>query len=59
MGMDPKDVSCHYFNTSFLIVLSWFEEVQVIYVSTELISADLLQLDAYFRDTWSQGADPG
>ena len=57
--MDSKDISYHCFSTSFLIVTSWPEEVQVTYVSTELISADLLEFCAYFWDTWSQGVDPG
>ena len=49
--MEPKDISYHCFNISFLIVPSWPEEVQVTYVSTKLISADLLEFCAYFRDT--------
>ena len=38
--MELKDISYHCFSTSFLIVSLWPEEMQVTYVSTELISAD-------------------
>ena len=38
--MELKDISYHCFSISFLIVSLWPEEMQVTYVSTELISAD-------------------
>ena len=57
--MDLKDISYHCFSAWFLIVALWPKEMQITYVSTELISADLLEFCAYFRDIWSQGADPG